>query len=161
MNHLDSWVNVVKSLPQTLPQTTLIVQSGRPSPIASHALGSIIVRILSNGSAVQEQEYTLLQSAIQVAMDQPDTFEFHGGSMGGDEVLYGRAGLLWALIQIHNLPHVHKMMPNLLTDHIPIMVDSIILSGKHGAKKYLEQNGPNNAMPLMWPWIDNYYSLGA
>jgi len=120
-----------------------------------------MIRLLSQKLEEQEEEYSSLHNAIQMALEQGETFEFNGHAMGVDEILHGRVGLLWSLIRIYGEKNVSDKISNLLKDSIPKITNIILEAGKVGAKKFIEQNEQNNSMPLMWSWIDHYYSLGA
>jgi hypothetical protein len=41
------------------------------------------------------------------------------------------------------------------------LVDAIIAGGKQGASEYAKLYGPKHALPLMWQWMEGYYSHGA
>jgi len=79
---------------------------------------------------------------------------------GGDEVLYGRAGLLWALLNLEKLhPKAGERIRGWADgdDVIGILVRRIIDAGRRGrvtAKKEY------NVDTLMWEWHDSMY-LGA
>lgn len=87
---------------------------------------------------------------------------------GGDEVLYGRAGLLWALVNLrvwmddntggidgHRRDDLRKVVP----ESIKAIVEQIIINGKTGAMVY-ERGHNGQSLPLMWEWHGKYY-LGA
>jgi hypothetical protein len=120
-----------------------------------------MIRLLSQKLEEQEEEYSSLHNAIQMALEQGETFERNGRAMGVDEILHGRVGLLWSLIRIYGETNVSNKISNLLKESIPKITNVILEAGKVGAKKFIEHNGQNNSMPLMWSWIDHYYSLGA
>ena len=120
-----------------------------------------MIRLLSQTLEEQEEGYSSLQNAIQVAMQQNETFEYNGHSMGVDEILNGRVGLLWSLIRIHGEVHVSDKISKLLEESIPKITNAILTAGKDGAQKFLQREGQKDSMPLMWPWIDYHYSLGA
>ena len=99
----------------------------------------------------------------------------------GCEVLYGRAGLLYALLLLRSeltvtlnyLDHAHPGKPRekvvreverLCSDeNIKALVDDIIQRGEFGAQLYaeeLEESERQNAPSLMWRWHGTRY-LGA
>jgi hypothetical protein len=149
---------------------------GRPTPLCHPSLGAIVLRILAipvGTSASEEQiqglnthlkeDIAALREAVKIAIHQNLTVERHGHAMGGDEALLGRAGLLWALLNIRH--HVYnediraalKPVLELITE----LVGAIIEAGKLGAAEYVKKHGDVGAYPLMWPWLDDYYGLGA
>ena len=91
----------------------LDLQAGRPSPLGSASLGAAVMRILtfvSNPHSNTEESFwkcieddiAALQEAVQIALQQEPVVPYRGHLMGGDEVLYGRAGLLWAILNLRN-----------------------------------------------------------
>jgi hypothetical protein len=92
-------------------------------------------------------------------------YTFKGFNLGGDELIFGRAGLLWALLTLKK--HMTRAS-EVLTTHIstalqsiPKLVDAIIAGGKQGSQDFIKLHGLENALPLMWQWMDGYYALGA
>ncbi|OAX82918.1 hypothetical protein ACJ72_02725 [Emergomyces africanus] len=139
---------------QSVPESVYL-RPERLSPLGSAALGASVLRALAAvaGSSAQRESSVnidILQSATEFAIKQ-------GTVLGSDEALYGRAGLLWALLQIRRrctaaLTPVFTMIPRLVT--------VIIETGKVGASDYKRLHGGQDLLPLMWPWHDKYY-LGA
>lgn len=111
-----------------------------------------------------------------------DDAEF-GEDDDGCEVLYGRAGFLYALLYLRS---VHRKMANqrgesdndsgdgyvtnqdiesckgLLSDAtVEIIVHSIIRRGRNGAKTYRYDFGGSRSPPLMWTWHSKRYLGGA
>ncbi len=97
----------------------------------------------------------------------------------GCDVLYGRAGLLYALLLLRSelvitldyLSHAGKQKERVVreveklcsNDNIKTLVDDIIERGQAGAKLYaeeLEESSRPKAPPLMWRWHGSRY-LGA
>jgi hypothetical protein len=74
------------------------INPGRPSPITSPMLGALVLRVLY-GQRLEQDPQNLL-AVMELAISQPPTFLFRERVMGVDEVLYGRAGLLWAVLEI-------------------------------------------------------------
>ena len=103
-----------------------------------------------------------MNKALRVAVED-DT-------LGGDEILYGRAGLLWSILNLHQwldggieVPSNRKNDIAKIADDVSIkeLVDKIIEAGKAGAKVYAREVGEDNyKFPLMWKWHGSYY-LGA
>jgi hypothetical protein len=93
------------------------------------------------------------------------------------EVLYGRAGLLYALLYLRNSVHAHAReqreeleieLETLLSDTVlTILVDSIIERGKFGALVLSSDPGAlhdadtGDLPPLMWKWHGKRYLGGA
>ncbi|PGH00150.1 hypothetical protein GX51_05963 [Blastomyces parvus] len=136
------------------------LRPGRLSPLGSSTLGASVLRVSAAfaGPTLQKAsslDINMLKSAIEFAIKQ-------GTAVGGDEALYGRAGLLLALLQIRQqctdeentaaLTPVFTMIPRLVT--------IIMETGKVGATDYQNLYGGQDVLPLMWPWHDKYY-LGA
>jgi hypothetical protein len=109
---------------------------------------------------IDKDDYGALREAIRLAIDQEHVVPYRGHAMGGDEVLYGRAGLLWAVLNIRNHP-VDKETCDFLCEAVPNLVDAIIDAGKIGAQEYVKLDGEPEAFPLMWKWFDEYYAVGA
>ncbi|CDO69095.1 hypothetical protein BN946_scf184992.g44 [Trametes cinnabarina] len=97
----------------------------------------------------------------------------------GCEVLYGRAGLLYALLLLRSellltvnyLTHAGKPKDRVVREveslcsdeNVQALVDDIIQRGELGAKRYaeeLEASDREKAPPLMWKWHGSRY-LGA
>ena len=150
-------MNATKTALQNTPSQQLNIIPGRPSPLASPSLGEVVIRLLLQTE--QESDYTTVQTAIKIALEQGPTFQHHNHSMGGDEILYGRAGLLWSLLRLYD-QNLSDQFSTLLKDSIPKITDAIIDAGKYSSKKHIEVNGQEDSMPLMWSWLDNYSSLG-
>ncbi|KAF8154723.1 hypothetical protein B0H34DRAFT_534833 [Crassisporium funariophilum] len=97
----------------------------------------------------------------------------------GCEVLYGRAGLLYALLYLRqereristdaqtNIPEDEfSALRDLLSDEtISLLVDSIMARGKHGSQVLLKdsrtRHGVISVPPLMWKWHGKRYLGGA
>lgn len=123
----------------------------------------------------------LLQKAIEaIEGDDRDFPEDDDGC----EVLYGRAGFLYALLYLRSvLARVEKRSPQnqsttrgandevnqdlescrgLLSDAaLEAIVRSIIHRGRNGAKTYRFDFGGNKSPPLMWAWHGKRYLGGA
>jgi hypothetical protein len=156
--------------------TDLHLLPGRMSPVGS-SLGPVFLRILAvcedhnlnlgRGLSVAPEDASALNDAVQRSLQHGHVIPFKGHSMGGDEVLYGRAGLLWALLTIRKHMFEEKtekavrraLGPALKS--IPQLIDAIIAAGKQGSREFIEKYGSSDAFPLMWPWIEDRYGLGA
>lgn len=105
-----------------------------------------------------------LEFAVQLTLNDPNDFTDEGC-----EVLYGRAGLLYALSYLRNAtqnygPQERVPLENLISDTtISRLVDSIVFRGKRGAHFLslgFRGSGAVNLPPLMWSWHGKRY-LGA
>lgn len=155
-------------------KSELNLAPGRPTPLCHPFLGAIVLRILTTpyGSSASEveqlnpylkEDVVMLHNALQAAIFQSPTVARLGHAMGGDEVLLGRAGLLWALLNIRRhefSQNVRAVIEEIFT-LVPELMNAIIHAGKQGAREYVTKHGEATAFPLMWPWLDDYYSLGA
>jgi hypothetical protein len=138
----------------------LDLSNGRSSPIDSPSLGAALLRILVG--ACDEKDVKLLLASSQFALQQSRTREFRGHQMGVDEVLQGRTGLLWSIIQIRNaVNHETQTALEPLFETVPQLMNVILDAGRRGAQQYVERYGNEDALPLMWSWIDQFCSLGA
>ena len=119
----------------------------------------------------------ILKGNINAALEH----DRHIRSGGGCEVLYGRAGLLWTLINLRRLcddAHLgtsrrrgsgggrrsvmlRKLAEYVRDEVLQVLVDMIVSAGKKGAEMYEEQYGERPVgMRLIWNWHDAWY-LGA
>jgi Lanthionine synthetase C-like protein len=144
------------------------------SPIASSPVGATVLRILAacdihdtstnaTGSRVSKSDVAILRDVIDTELKHGHTISYRNHIMGGDEVLYGRAGLLWAALNIRqHIRHdeTHDILKPIL-ESIPKLIDAIIESGRQGSLDFVKQYGKKEAFPLMWLWMENYYGLGA
>jgi hypothetical protein len=142
----------------------LDLQPGRPSPLESKSLGASVLRVLAGTWGDGDPQ--LISDAIGFAVAQPRCVEFRDHLMGTDEVLYGRAGLLWALLEISkrcSTDHQTQTAFSLVRQQIPRLCKVMIEAGKQGAEEYRSKNSDDeeNVWPLMWSWIDGWHSLGA
>ncbi|KAG8799113.1 hypothetical protein FRC17_007223 [Serendipita sp. 399] len=127
------------------------MRPGRLSPLDS-ALGAAVTRIIldlycSSGSKdaevqIQEADIHMLEEAVEVALKKDDT--------GTNEILYGKAGLLYALCQLRgalgNGRLSGKRLEQLTNDEtLGLLVDAIIDEGKasrfRGIPLYFEWQG--------------------
>ncbi|KAL1751937.1 hypothetical protein FB107DRAFT_266034 [Schizophyllum commune] len=88
----------------------------------------------------------------------------------GCEVLYGRAGLLYALIRLRLLFENASATPVSRAVHdaqitadstLERIMDSILAHGRYGAKTYAAEVSSAAAPPLMWSWCGKRYLGGA
>lgn len=113
-----------------------------------------------------EAATSTLRQAVSVALD----LESVEDGPGATEVLYGRAGLLWAILNLRQLlsnldaettkmPRLRSLSTLISSQVVRELVDGLISAGKKGKVKFEEQYG-EDGMPLMWEWHDKFY-LGA
>jgi hypothetical protein len=80
----------------------------------------------------------------------------------GCEVLYGRAGLLYALLRLRHMLNCDAMVHLTSDDVLRGLTDEIIRRGQEGATLYREQyHGSGMTPPLMWLWHGKRYLGGA
>lgn len=90
-----------------------------------------------------------------------------GDGPGADEVLYGRAGLLWGMLNLRKALEKGDLNETKRTEierivneqAIADVVSRIVETGKAGAQAFAKQYG-EDAFPLIWDWQGTYY-LGA
>ncbi|KAJ6567571.1 hypothetical protein DFH09DRAFT_1155795 [Mycena vulgaris] len=114
----------------------------------------------------------VVQSATKMAVSEDQRGD--SSDDGGCEVLYGRAGLLYALLRLRSASRravhlggsssdelVAKIAVLSSEDNIQLLVQSIIYRGELGAAVYAaELAGKLPAPPLMWTWHGKRY-MGA
>jgi hypothetical protein len=138
----------------------LDLSNGRASPIESPVLSASLLRILAGACDVKDVD--LFLAATHFAIQQSRTREFRGHQMGVDEVLQGRTGLLWSILQIKKTVSHEPQTPwEPLFQTTTQLVDVILEAGRRGSQEYAEKHGTEDALPLMWSWIDHFCSLGA
>ncbi|KAL6298508.1 hypothetical protein BKA93DRAFT_63498 [Sparassis latifolia] len=107
----------------------------------------------------------LLDGALRVALREEVNDD-------GCEVLYGRAGLLYALLLLRSeltgseeSSTVRDIVAQLTSDaHVRTLVDDIVQRGRFGAQEFqkeLEKDERAHAPPLMWSWHGKRYLGGA
>ncbi|KAJ9251853.1 lanthionine synthetase C family protein [Paecilomyces variotii] len=82
----------------------------------------------------------------------------------GEEVLYGRAGLLWGLenLQAHPFDDENQYSLRSVFSHTQSLVDVIIQNGKIGAEDvWVKKHGEKGPLPLTWTRDDGRCNLGA
>jgi hypothetical protein len=146
------------------------LQIGGLSPLASRSpIAAVVLRILhkcASGTVetISAHDIECLSNAVHLALSHGSTAFYHGHDLGADEVLFGRAGLLWALLNIRaaatGLPHAQKKVFRPIISQIAEIVRLIVDAGREGAAKYKRSHGKTDALPLMWPWKPGYYGVG-
>ena len=134
------------------------------TPTSSSASSRKSVSDRSDEESDWEIALSTLRRAVRVALEDK--------RQGGDEVLYGRAGLLWGLINLNSWMEVHgenserkrKIAHDLekiaAIGVIAQLVNEIMETGIAGAAAYKESHGEDGGLSLMWPWHGKWY-LGA
>ncbi|KAF7597487.1 LanC-like protein 2 [Aspergillus hancockii] len=141
------------------------LQPGRLSPLGSSSpVAATVMRILAaatSGSAVSDEDITCLQEAVKLALRNGHMVLHGGETTGGDEFIYGRAGLLWSILNLRLQKFQGDAQKHLqrVFDAVPDLVDVIIDAGRQGRKDYIKEHGEEEALPLMWSWKKFY--LGA
>ncbi|KAJ0414854.1 hypothetical protein BJY00DRAFT_18564 [Aspergillus carlsbadensis] len=157
---------------------------GLLSPLASKSpLASATLRILyhlSTGTArdVLDADLVVLRDAVEMALGHGATGVYHGHELGADEVLFGRAGLLWMLLNVRRWEEQGEGVFDekqravlggaLGDDTVGRLVEVIVRAGREGGvecRKILEKKGESltgdeEEMPLMWVWMKGHYGLG-
>ncbi|OOF97029.1 hypothetical protein ASPCADRAFT_165427 [Aspergillus carbonarius ITEM 5010] len=139
----------------------------RISPFGSSSvLVGPLMRILAaaqSGASISGADIECLRNVVQVGLSNSHLLP-HGDRMTGtDEVLYGRAGLLWVVlcIRAHKYDEQTTGLLASVFESVPKLVDAIIEGGLQGRKDYTEKHGEKDALPLMWHWHEDRYGLGA
>ncbi|KAK9372470.1 uncharacterized protein V1513DRAFT_452318 [Lipomyces chichibuensis] len=147
----------------------LHLQPRQLSPIGYSPLAAIVTRILASitaeeaASGISENDISNFHKAVELSLELGHVIHHGGHNMGIDEVLYGRAGLLWAILHIRTQVFDANAREALLPvfEAVPKLVDVIIQAGRQGSRDFAERYGEQNAFPLMWIWHEGYYGLGA
>ena len=182
-------------LARTTRGAPIKIRQGHTSPLDS-PIGSALLRVLialqspsdkgESESPVAEAQWKedidTIRRAIEVALSEEE--------LGVDEVLYGRAGLLWAVLNLRTLViekanatsnskrteliNILSAAQKLRKQRSPLssgsealdgliaeLVDTIVRAGMAGSELYQKWTGDvGSALPLMWPWHGKFY-LGA
>ncbi|KAF9004573.1 hypothetical protein BDQ17DRAFT_1241177 [Cyathus striatus] len=116
------------------------------------------------------------QHLLQNALSHIESEDHHHISEDNCEVLYGRAGLLYALLSLRsthtrgtNVHHLYReavgSLESLTSDEtIDKVMHSIVRRGKYGASVYYQEVGDRHGIPLpplMWAWHSKRYLGGA
>ncbi|KAJ5648114.1 hypothetical protein N7490_004486 [Penicillium lividum] len=162
----------LERIPSEFPETPLLPSrlspAGSFSPISAVSLRVFSALAKSNWGkdfkpSLSQQDITCLLDASNQALKNAPLVHHDGRNMGGDEMLYGRAGLLWTLLNIrtHQFDDETQKALGPVHETIPKMIDVIIDSGRQGSKDYIEKNGAQDAHPLMYAWMEGHYCFGA
>lgn len=112
---------------------------------------------------VSQDDINALDAAAQRSLNHDYAVPSGDEIRGVDEVLYGRAGLLWAFLNVrsHAADQGLRAVLRPVTEAVPGLVDVILDAGRRGARDFVRLHGEKNALALMWPYKDERYSLGA
>lgn len=143
---------------------------GRLSPVGSSCpLTAILLCILSTATVgtgvadISKNDARCLSDAVRIALSNGHMVSHGGRDMGGDELMYGRSGLLWAIMNIrtHRFSDETAQALAPVFESVPRLVDVIIDAGRKGSKEYIKKYGEKGSLPLMWVWAEGSYYLGA
>lgn len=162
----------LQRIPSGFPDCPLIPSrlspAGSFSPIAAttlHILSAVAKANWQSDSkpSLAEEDINFLHNATKLALQNGHLVPHDDRKMGGDEMLYGRAGLLWVLVNIrsHTFDEDTQKALSPVFDTIPALTGVIIDAGRQGAKDYIEKHGDTDAHPLMYPWMEDKYCFGA
>ncbi|KAL2814126.1 hypothetical protein BJX63DRAFT_392997 [Aspergillus granulosus] len=151
---------------------------GLLSPLPSKSpLSLTALRILYNlsiGSAcdIIDSDLTVLHDAVRMALSHGATGVYHGHELGADEVLFGRAGLLWTIMNVQKWEadfdeRQRGLLGGMLEDEmVRKLVEAIVQAGRDGGDECHRIVGDgkgkskDNVKPLMWMWMKGHYGLG-
>jgi hypothetical protein len=162
----------LQRIPPDSPGTPLL--ASRLSPLGSSSpVTAILLRMLADlakknwqdnsGVNMSEEDIACLRDAVHLALKNEPLVPHDGRKLGGDEMLYGRGGLLWVLLNVraHKFDHETEKALSSVLETIPELIRVIIDSGKQGSTEYIEKHGDQGAQPLMYAWMENHYCFGA
>ncbi|KAL4962948.1 lanthionine synthetase C family protein [Aspergillus stella-maris] len=134
------------------------------SPIAAVALRMLHQSTNGIKASGFEIDIAYLNDAINLAFSHGPTAHYHGHDLGADEVLFGRAGLLWTLLNIRTRlpdfgPTQQQHLQTVLR-RIPDLASTILEAGRQGAAEHVGNHGEDDAFPLMWPWLPGHHGIG-
>jgi hypothetical protein len=129
---------------------------------------------------ILDADLVILGDAVKMALEHGATGLYHGHELGADEVLFGRAGLLWTLLNIRQwevdgegvFDEIQKgLLDGVLADETAKkLIEAIVRAGREGGaecQRILEQKGESlvgdgdgDVIPLMWVWMKGHYGLG-
>jgi Lanthionine synthetase C-like protein len=173
----NSYGQIAFDLIMSTPTADISLVDGRISPIGS-ALGPVLMRILAfcenhnlqlgKDMPDMTEDFSIFNKAIEKGTIHGHLVPFPGYKpIGGDEVLFGRAGLLWAILTIEKHCLTEKTRQSVLShlepalECVPKLVEAIISAGKQGSQDFVKLYGAKDAMPLMYQWMEGHYALGA
>lgn len=149
-------------------QTNCEFQPGRCSPVTSEPLGAAFLRLAcasSENAGCVSDDVALLHEAIDFALAQPDIVTFRSHTIGTDEVLIGRSGLLWALLLLRDWTEDESISSALgdVFASISKLVNAIVDAGLAASElsQGKDDSTEHDPQSLMWPWLDDMHGLGA
>lgn len=159
----------LQRIPSGLSDTPLI--PSRISPVGSLSpLTAVALHILAALSdktkekpTISSEDGAVLEEAVNLSLKNGSLVSHGDRKMGADEMLYGRAGVLWTLLNIrahHFDEETEKALAPIL-NQIPNLIHLIIDAGRQGSKDYIEKHGETDAHPLMYVWLEGFYGFGA
>ncbi|RMJ26649.1 hypothetical protein PHISP_02461 [Aspergillus sp. HF37] len=113
--------------------------------------------------AVSGDDVRCLFDAVRMALAIPPVVSHGGRNMGVDELMLGRAGLLWGLLNMRT-HRFNEKAANALSpvfEAVPRLIGVMIDAGRKGSTSYSRQHGTKDSLPLMWTWMEGYSGLGA
>lgn len=163
----------LQMIPQGRSETPLL--PSRLSPAGSFSpVTAVVLRILatlatkseSNDStrpSISKEDVACLHDTVNLALKNGPLVPHNDRNMGGDEMLYGRAGLLWTLVNIraHSFDDETEKGLSPVMEKIPELVRLIVDAGRQGSRDYIETHGAQDAHPLMYAWMEGFYCFGA
>lgn len=113
--------------------------------------------------SLPREDIAILHNATSQALKNGPILPQADGAVGGEDMLYGRAGLLWVLLNIraHRYDEETRSALSPVLGLIPDLVRVIIEAGQHGSKEFTQKHGAQDAHPLMYPWKEGHYFFGA
>lgn len=136
---------------------------GSFSPLPAAAL-RILAAASSNGP-VSKDDIRCFYDAAGLALKNGHIVPHDGNNLGGDEILFGRTGLLWSILiirtQTRQFDDETQKALKPVYELIPKLIDVIVEGGKQGAKDYSDKHGDKDMMPLMYMWMEGFYCLGV
>ncbi|GIJ84245.1 hypothetical protein Asppvi_003085 [Aspergillus pseudoviridinutans] len=162
---LDYRKLATERIPRHGPKIPLV--PGRLSPLGSgNPLGATVMRIQAAakiGHAVSGTDVDNLRDAVAIALKHGHIVPHANQNMGGDEVLNGRAGLLWSILNMRVLSLDEKSAEALkpIFESVPQLIEVIVEAGRQGHRDYVQAYGNTGALPLMWTYKEGRYGLGA
>ncbi|KAL4912342.1 hypothetical protein BDW62DRAFT_194828 [Aspergillus aurantiobrunneus] len=162
------WTLAAGRIPDRGPDLPLKIGGLSPLPSKS-PVAAVVLRILhqsatGNAAAISAADVTCLSGAVDLALSHGSTGFYHGHDLGADEVLFGRAGLLWALLNIRSgiaeFPAPQRELLDPILHRIPRLLCLVIGAGREGSAEYVKRHGGKDALPLMWKWMSGHYGIG-
>ncbi|KAJ5157368.1 uncharacterized protein N7482_008468 [Penicillium canariense] len=162
----------LQRIPSGLPDIPL--RPSRLSPGGSFSpLAAVTLHILSAVAetnweldarpSLPQEDIICLHDAVNLALKNGPIVLHDDRKMGGDEMLYGRAGLLWALLNVraHRFSEESEKALAPVFAMVPQLICSIIDAGRECSKCYIQEHGDKDAHPLMYAWMEGYYCFGT